>query len=448
MFRLLGLRLCSVTLASGVVLEGDLNPVNRERLLKGTATLPDGRVYSGVFDAQKGFPLPGSQLEEDGDIYRGAFNEKWQREGLGEAWLADGTYYKGHFTNDELVEGVVRIPNGSSEMTFEGTLVDELLVRGKLSQPDFTYEGEFQENQPHGKGKLIFATGAEQEGTFYAGKLHGDGCKMKLDGGFVYVGEFIDGKIRRGVLYTPTYTYEGDFNENGRAHGEGRQTYLIHEPRLIFSGIWNNGALIRGACVDEYGSPVDWQNRHELQSMILGDSTQSSGDECVAMNSYCGAKLLEADRLHRDMNKSYAEDAATVVKATGRFPSKMDLGYEGGMERERVAATRSSQRQMQQMDEFRERLSSRAQSFEEVSEGLRNGNIIAEINENMAKIQFSRQMGAQQLAAERVDEQFERFMTTFNRPSKTLTESEASKEENLKIEGNAPWKSFTPKGLV
>lgn len=50
---------------------------------------------------------------------------------------------------------------------------------------------------------------------------------MKLNNGYVYVGEFFDGHIRTGTLYTPTYTYEGQFNDHGKAHGEGQQTYLI-----------------------------------------------------------------------------------------------------------------------------------------------------------------------------------------------------------------------------
>lgn len=71
-------------------------------------------------------------MYDDGDRYRGEFNERWQRHGSGEAWLQDGTYYRGKFANDELVDGMVRIPNGISEIKFTGTLHDELFVRGKL----------------------------------------------------------------------------------------------------------------------------------------------------------------------------------------------------------------------------------------------------------------------------------------------------------------------------
>ncbi|KAL7704127.1 MORN repeat [Lotmaria passim] len=442
MLRRVGSRLlCSVTLANGTVLKGDLNPQNKNLLLKGVTILPDGRVYSGSYDAEKGFPLPGSQLEEDGDLYRGEFNVAWQREGNGEAWLADGTHYKGTFKADELREGVVRIPNGTAEVVFEGTLKDESFVKGKLTQSDFVYEGEFADNQPQGKGRLVFSTGAEQEGTFFHGKLHGTGCKMKLEGGFVYVGDFLDGQIRRGTLYTPTYTYEGEFNDHGRAHGEGAQTYLINEPRLIFTGIWNNGALVRGVCVDEYGSVVDWQNNSELQAKVLGGPV-GNGEQSVAVNSYCGAKLKEADQLHHDLNTSYAEDAEAVAQSTGRYPTKMDLGYEGSIAYENEAAQQAGRRQLSDMESTREKLTERAKGFDDVIAGAK-GTIIGEINENMAKIQFTRQIGAEQLSSQRIDEQFERFMKDFDKPVANAG-TQTPDRKGLNIDGNAPWKSFTP----
>lgn len=442
MFRRIGARLlCSVTLANGTVLKGDLNPQNKNLLLKGFTVLQDGRVYSGAYDSNAGFPLPGSQLEEDGDLYRGEFNAEWQREGRGEAWLADGTHYKGIFKNDELREGVVRIPNGTTEVVFEGTLQDESFVKGKLTQTDFVYEGEFSNNKPHGRGRLVFSTGAEQEGTFLNGKLHGSECKMKLEGGFVYVGEFMDGQVRRGTLYTPTYTYEGEFNEHGRAHGEGAQTYLINEPRLIFTGIWNNGALVRGVCVDEYGCTVDWQNNSELQAKVLGGSN-GNGEQSMAVNSYCGAKLKEADQMHHDMQRSYVEDAETVAQSTGRYPTKMDLGYEGSIAYENEAVQQARRRQMEDMEASKAALSERAEGFGEIAAGAK-GTVIGEINENMAKIQFTRQVGAEQLSSERIDEQFERFMKDFDTPTVNSGPATSGKRA-LNIDGNAPWKAFTP----
>ncbi|KAH9601149.1 MORN motif [Trypanosoma melophagium] len=434
MFLRRAIRLCTVRLPSGVVLQGTRNPQRSDLLLDGTVKMPDGRIFNGRFDAQHGFPLPGSELHDDGDLYRGEFNAQWQRHGAGEAWLADGTYYKGRFCEDELVEGTVRIPNGTTETVFVGVLRDESFVSGTLKQHDFTYEGEFHENRPHGRGRLVFATGAEQEGTFWNGKLHGSGCKMKLDGGFVYVGDFIDGCIRRGQLYTPTYTYDGEFNEHGRAHGEGTQTYLANEPRLLFTGIWENGVLVRGTCSDEYGAPVDWQDNHALQAKVFADEGEEGA---VTMNSYCSAKLKEADKLYRDMNQSYVKDAEKVSKETGRYPSKMDLGYEGSIQQENSAAEKASRQSLEDIKRTCDKLKASSETSNRLRESVME-DISIPLDTNKAKMQFTRQAGAQQLATERIDEQFERFMKTFDR------ETDNSTSRRI-IDGNSPWKAYTQK---
>ncbi|CAJ15985.1 phosphatidylinositol-4-phosphate 5-kinase related [Trypanosoma equiperdum] len=428
-------RLCVSRLPNGVVLQGKLNPRRPDLLLEGSVKMPDGRAYSGVFDEEYGFPLKGSRLEDDGDLYCGEFNTKWQRHGEGEAWLADGTHYKGRFCEDDLVEGTVCIPNGTTETVFVGTLENESFVRGKLTQHDFTYEGEFHNNKPHGRGRLSFTTGAEQEGTFFAGKLHGTNCKMKLDGGFVYVGEFVDGCIRRGQLFAPTYIYDGEFNEHGRAHGEGTQTYLANEPRLLFTGIWDSGALVRGTCSDEYGNPVDWQDNHELQTKVF---SEEGGASAVAMNCYSAAKLKDADRLHRDMNTSYAKDAERVSRNSGHYPSKMDLGYEGGIRQEQDAFERASRKCVEDTRRAREAMETKGEDINRLCDNV-IGEASIEVNPNMAKMHFIKQEGAQQLAAEHVDEQFERFMKSFDRP----TDVGASRRL---IDCNAPWKAFTSKG--
>nr|CCC89268.1 conserved hypothetical protein [Trypanosoma congolense IL3000] len=428
------MRLCSVRLPSGLVLKGKLNPRRPDLLLEGTVTMPDGRTYKGRFDEEHGFPLKGSRLEDEGDLYCGEFNSQWQRHGEGEAWLADGTHYKGRFCEDDLVEGTVRIPNGTTETVFEGTLKDESFLSGKLTQHDFTYEGQFHNNKPQGRGRLVFATGAEQEGTFFAGKLHGSDCKMKLDGGFVYVGEFVDGCIRRGQLFTPTYTYDGEFNEQGRAHGEGTQTYLVNEPRLLFTGIWNSGALVRGTCNDEYGNPVDWQDNHELQAKVFGEE---GGDSAVAMNCYGSAKLKDAEKLYREMGNSYVRDAEEVSRESGRFPSKMDLGYEGSIRHEQAAFERASRQSVEDARNLRKSFETKAEDLNRLCSRVIEDATIP-VQSSTAKMQFTRQEGAQQLVAEHVDEQFERFLKSFDH----AVDANASRRI---IDCNAPWKAFTAK---
>lgn len=434
MFRRCFRRLVVRTLPDQTKLDGTFHPVHVNRLLSGIAILPDGRCFKGNFDETTGAPLSGTQLEEDGDVYVGSYNSKWQRDGQGESWLADGTHYKGTFVEDELTRGTVRIPSGVTEVLFEGTLRDEEFVQGTLKQSDFTYTGEFQNNRPHGRGSLEFTNGASQEGTFRDGSLHGPNCTMKLEGGFVYVGSFLEGKIKRGLLYTPTYTYDGEFSEQGKAHGEGTQIHLAVSPKLTFTGIWHHGNLLRGTCVDEHGAPVDWQDRHDLQEQILEEKGGS-----VQMQKLMDAKLKEADKLYHDIERSYAHDADAIQKENGGIrPSKFDLGYEHSLRTESSAAQRELARQSSLDDAARNDPEFLNPSFEEtrpeVVEALKNHSIDADL----AKTRLKEQAGSQRLMADRVNEQMERFMAQQSNPNPVP-------KRGLEIDGNHTWKGFTAK---
>jgi hypothetical protein len=437
MFQRCWRRLVAKTLSDGTRLDGTFHETIVNRLLSGVAVLPDGRCFKGTFDASSGAPLPGSQLEEDGDLYVGAFNPQWQRHGVGEAWLADGTHYKGTFQNDELVKGEVRIPSGVTEVVFRGTLKDEEFAEGTLKQHDFTYTGSFLSNRPHGKGSLVFANGATQEGTFFDGGLHGENCTMRLEGGFVYVGSFVDGKIKRGMLYTPTYTYDGEFDDQGKAHGEGTQIHLASSPKLTFTGIWHHGNLIRGTCVDEHGAPVDWQDRHDLQEAVLDDDVDRKG--ALQVQKLCETKLKEADMMHRAYQQAYVHDADKIQKESGVRPSKHDLGYEHSVRGEHEAIDREMMRQQRSFESSKQNIqrndtafATRA-DFDEDAEHHR-------VDVNKAKLKMMTQAGAQQVMSDRMEEQLKRFMQD---QQEDQHGDGAQEKRGLRIDGNPTWKNFT-----
>lgn len=427
--------LCERVLANGMKLSGTFS-TRTSHLLLGVATMPDGRVYKGAFDEELGHPAGKGQLEEDGDMYVGLFNRQWQRHGAGEAWLADGTVYKGTFADDDLIEGTVRIPNGSSETTFVGTLLDESFVEGTLTQHDFTYTGAFQNNAPHGKGKLVYATGAEQSGTFRCGKLHGPVCRMKLEGGFVYEGEFIDGAIKRGTLYTPNYTYEGEFNEHGRAHGEGSQLMLATTPRMTFTGIWVHGQLQRGSCKDEFGTPIDYRDNHDLQRAVADED-----DVTVAATHHSKAKLRETKEAIKDMNRSFREDQARVASATGKTPSKFDLGYEHSISAGRDEATAEVKRASDRDHLRAPGVSCHAEASPAAVRAAVAGSTVA-VDPNKAMANMYSQVSAQHIVADRLEEQHRRFLQSM--ASGKGDSGKAQGSRGLHIDGNAPWKSMTP----
>ena len=430
MLRRTFFRLCERVLPNGTKLSGTFSP-RTSHLVNGIVAMKDGRTFKGTFDEERGFPHGRGQLEEDGDMYVGEFNDQWQRHGAGEAWLADGTTYQGRFAEDDLVEGTVRIPNGTSETIFAGTLKDESFVEGTLTQHNFTYTGRFENNAPHGKGKLTFATGAEQSGTFRFGKLHGADCTMKLEGGFIYVGEFVDGVIKKGTLYTPTYTYEGEFNQHGRADGEGTQLMLATNPRLTFTGIWQHGQLSRGSCVDEHGTPVDWRDNHEIHKIV------NDGDEVAcAATHYCHTKMKESIDMCKELEKSVREDEKLVSQSNQKPLSKFDLGYEHSISAGKEEFTSQVNKASEQAKSRSAAKACQANVTERnLKEELRECTV--DVDEKKAASRLYDQTSAQQVLAERIDEQHQRFV-------KKVGAKEPQKPRGLNIDGNAPWKAFTP----
>jgi hypothetical protein len=310
------------------------------RLVDGTVTLPDGRVYAGRFCESTGRPLDGTKLTDERDVYVGEFNAQWQRHGKGRAWLQDGTRYEGRFECDDLVEGTVHLVDAEGvEMTFTGTLRDEQFVRGVLRHRDFTYTGTFECNEPHGRGKIEFTSGAVQDGTFARGRLHGPQCKWRLESGVVYLGAFTQGVITSGELRTATYTYEGEFNERGQAHGIGRQEQHATQPKLIFTGRWNQGTMIEGQCADEFGSPVDWRNAPQLHEQLMRPEDRVTG-------SYMEARLAETRQRMQETQTHIAQDVEAARSERGQANADaFTLGYEAGPLTSQRLATANAQRE-------------------------------------------------------------------------------------------------------
>jgi hypothetical protein len=419
-------RLCRRVLPDNTTLDGVFVGAH---LVEGTATLPDGRKYVGKFDSASGVPLPDTVLHEDGDVYQGAFNDKWQRHGEGAAMLADGTKYAGVFLDDELTHGIVRIPETQGELKFTGSLKDEQFVKGRLENADYVYEGEFENNQPHGRGTLKFTSGALQEGTFYRGQLHGPNGKLRLESGHVYTGDFVGGRIRSGVLRTPTFTYEGDFNEQGMAEGEGRAEYLTMDPRVVFTGVWKSGSMIEGSAADEYGNPLDYQNNPDLQAAVSGQSD-------VTTSNYVGSQVSERFARFRDMNDAFIRDAEEKRSSTGKVPDKFDLGYEAGVADTQRQVHESQKSQLAELSRSGEVERLRLKQHEEDVRAFdrRDG----ELNEPVARITMMKQRGFQGAMSDNADQQFARYLESDG--------GEGSKgQKGLEIDGNQPWKTYMAK---
>jgi len=99
-----------------------------------------------------------------------------------------------------------------------------------------SYEGHVDnEGKPHGRGKMIYATGAVYEGDWVHGEWEGEGSLLYANG-TVYVGGWKNGK-RHGFgnhYLSNGLHYQGEFMD-GDSHGPGRLFY--QSGKLKFEGV-------------------------------------------------------------------------------------------------------------------------------------------------------------------------------------------------------------------
>lgn len=67
--------------------------------------------------------------------------------------------------------------------------------------------------------------------------------------------------------------------------------------------------LVSGTCVDEHGTAIDWQDNHALQAKVLGDGDERRGEEQLAVNTYCDARVEEVKHLKNKIDSCYVADA-------------------------------------------------------------------------------------------------------------------------------------------
>ena len=95
-----------------------------------------------------------------------------------------------------------------------------------------TYDGEWLNGKPHGRGTLNHVSGSVYEGSYENGLQHGYGkyTQKKPDGSIrqTYEGDFLQDKHSGwGVLtFEGKEKYEGNFFK-GRPHGRGTLTFLV-----------------------------------------------------------------------------------------------------------------------------------------------------------------------------------------------------------------------------
>lgn len=119
--------------------------------------------------------------------------------------FSDGSKYQGEYCSSSgkvVRQGTGAFWNGAER--YEGEWVqDQMHGRGVYNfATGATYDGEFQHNNFHGVGCYRWTDGAHYEGAWYCNRMHGDGLYVDKDG-VEWRGRFVNGKYDNGrIFYT------------------------------------------------------------------------------------------------------------------------------------------------------------------------------------------------------------------------------------------------------
>ncbi|MDR0936884.1 MAG: hypothetical protein LBM98_09405 [Oscillospiraceae bacterium] len=160
-------------------------------------------------------------------------------------------------------------------------------VKDGRSEFEYEYEGEIQNGEPQGQGRLTlryhpdFKLSYTYEGQFKNGELHGKGKKIhKFTEGNVYrdfetlyEGEFRNGELNGAgrILESNGNCEEGIF-QNGKLHGKGRAV----RGDEILEGNFDDGALISGKV--NYGNGNSFEGDNPLNGDAVGTYIYKTGE--------------------------------------------------------------------------------------------------------------------------------------------------------------------------
>ncbi|KAL7697508.1 MORN repeat/PH domain containing protein [Lotmaria passim] len=177
---------------------------------RGVMRWENGDVYEGLFE--RGQPHGSGNSDNvntftfaDGRVYTGDF-ESGRRDGKGKILHINGDVYDGQFVRGT-VTGFGTIIYAKGPRIYRGLFEHGRKVKGYLRFPGSQrgYDGEWQDDVPHGSGSMTFANGDFYKGDFAAGELNGVGCLCyQKPVGKIYYGQFLRGQpCGRGFLYEP-----------------------------------------------------------------------------------------------------------------------------------------------------------------------------------------------------------------------------------------------------
>jgi hypothetical protein len=174
--------------------------------------------------------------------------------GPGVMEFADGSIYRGQFVEGEMVHGMLADPEGD---IYTGDFADgERNGYGTYTYRETggEYSGQFRDGDSEGFGKYHFAQGVSGEsyvGEFKDNVRHGYGEYNHPDDGRRYIGQMRDNRfegfglferVLKGSVDPFEFRYVGAF-KNNQMHGQGIMKW---RDGRRFTGEWIEGRMERG----------------------------------------------------------------------------------------------------------------------------------------------------------------------------------------------------------
>jgi len=195
----------------------------------------------------------GKMIYRDNEVYDG----EWRNEikhGTGTYEWPDGKVYKGTWVNG--------LMNGKGMLQYS---------KKESSSGRVSYEGDFKDDLPHGKGIIMFQNGSRYEGSIMIHSMKGTGALIYPPGDIrlrsAYIGSFLHDNFEGyGILkYTDGKKYEGHWNA-GRKHGQGKFYYASddNKKRIKFEGIFHKDKVNDGEMIYSDGRIYRGKWKHEL----------------------------------------------------------------------------------------------------------------------------------------------------------------------------------------
>ncbi|CAD8118557.1 unnamed protein product [Paramecium primaurelia] len=210
--------------------------VNGNQHGEGQMIYTDEAEYYGswINDKRQGL---GNYKWANGDEYYGDWKNN-NREGKGQMKYANGDLYYGEWKNDKREgAGIMKCANG--ELYYGDWQNDKREGNGIMKYwfGDYFYNGDFVNDEKHGKGREILDDEGYYEGDFVNDEWHGKG-KFTWANGDYYYGDWKN-NIRTGqgrFKESNGNEYDGDF-VNGEQHGKGKYTWANGN---YYYGVWKN----------------------------------------------------------------------------------------------------------------------------------------------------------------------------------------------------------------